>query len=361
MTPQILTALYYSFLLLLCITYFCKNYTSGDSKLLTFFLLSVVLLYIGGREVCAFYGDTVKYGSVYKQIELFPTEALMYYSDYGFSIFTKYMSYLHSERLYFVVIGLLYVMPVYYVLKNKFQDNYYIALLIFVCSFSFIGYGVNGLRNGLATTFLICAFFDKRIVIQVIWMVIAVSMHKSAALPAAVFLLTMYYKNPKMYIYLWFICIVVTIVAHGQFEDWMASNSFFNDENDMRVAGYFEGQFDGGETGGVTFSHTGFRYDFLLYSSVPIILGWYYIYRKYYEDELFTRLFCTYVGANAAWILTIYIPFNNRFAYLSWFLYPIVISYPILQKNELVSNQQKVVKYMVLVNYLFTFVMWLYA
>ena len=35
--------------------------------------------------------------------------------------------------------------------------------------------------------------------------------------------------------------------------------------------------------------------------------------------------------ANAFWIMVIRAEFSNRFAYLSWFLYPIVLAYPLLK------------------------------
>lgn len=359
MTPENLALLYNCFLLFLAVLFYSSRSNNSLRNGSTFLLLLVVLSYIGFREIDPFYVDTVTYSMMYKEYEAFPLDSFTKHPDYGFGLFTLVMSYFHSERLYFIVIGLLYVMPVFFVLKKHVPNNYYVGLLLFIGSMSFMPYGVNGLRNGLATTFLVCAFFNKKILMQLLWIVLACSMHKSVALPAFIFLVTRYYNKPKMYVYLWFLCIVLTIVAHGQLESWLGSLSIFNDGNDNRLAGYMSGKFDGGETGNVSFSNTGFRYDFLLYSAIPIYLGWQYIAKFKFTELFYTRLFCTYVATNAAWVLTIYIPFNNRFAYLSWFIYPLVMSYPLLVQNGLIPRQSNRVKLMVLLNSLFTFMMFL--
>ncbi|MBQ1748645.1 MAG: EpsG family protein, partial [Bacteroidales bacterium] len=75
---------------------------------------------------------------------------------------------------------------------------------------------------------------------------------------------------------------------------------------------------------------TGFRWDFLLYSSMPVLLGWYVIFRKRIYTRTYALLLGTYMYANAFWIMIIRAPYSNRFAYLSWFLYPIALAYPML-------------------------------
>ena len=42
-------------------------------------------------------------------------------------------------------------------------------------------------------------------------------------------------------------------------------------------------------------------------------------------------LFSTYILANSFWVMVIKAAFSNRFAYLSWFLYPVVLAYAVIR------------------------------
>jgi hypothetical protein len=81
------------------------------------------------------------------------------------------------------------------------------------------------------------------------------------------------------------------------------------------------------------FSSTGFRWDFLLYSSAPVAMIWYVTYYRRFSDPEYTAIANAYLLSNAFWIMVIRAAFSNRFAYLSWFIYPMVIAYPLLRMN----------------------------
>lgn len=116
------------------------------------------------------------------------------------------------------------------------------------------------------------------------------------------------------------------LVARDSFSTLLTNIPWF--EQDKRMSEYLNMSYKGMEQ---MFSNIGFRWDFIIYSLIPIIAGVKYIYTYCYEDKLFIRLFNTYIASNAFWLLTIHVPYNNRFAYLSWFLYPIVLIYPLLK------------------------------
>ena len=77
----------------------------------------------------------------------------------------------------------------------------------------------------------------------------------------------------------------------------------------------------------------GFRLDFILYSIMPIIMVWYVTIKRNFKDLTYHIIATTYILANAFWIMVIRSEQSNRFAYLSWFLYPLVIAYPLLRMN----------------------------
>ena len=48
---------------------------------------------------------------------------------------------------------------------------------------------------------------------------------------------------------------------------------------------------------------------------------------------LYKDLLNLYLCTNGVWMLCMYANFTNRIAYLSWFLYPIVLIYPFLNEE----------------------------
>ena len=81
------------------------------------------------------------------------------------------------------------------------------------------------------------------------------------------------------------------------------------------------------------FSHVGFRWDFLLYSGFGTAMVWYVTRYRRFTDRAYIIIANTYLLCNAFWIMVIRSSFSNRFAYLSWFIYPLVMAYPLLRMN----------------------------
>ena len=79
--------------------------------------------------------------------------------------------------------------------------------------------------------------------------------------------------------------------------------------------------------------YSGFRFDFLFYSAFPVWMIWYVTQRRKFNNPEYSVYANTYLLCNAFWILVIRASFSNRFAYLSWFLYPLVIAYPLMRMN----------------------------
>lgn len=79
---------------------------------------------------------------------------------------------------------------------------------------------------------------------------------------------------------------------------------------------------------------TGFRWDFLIYSIVPVIIYILLVKKCQIEDEVLSKIFNLYLFTNAVWLLAIRIAFTDRIAYLSWFLIPFITLYPIIKYPE---------------------------
>ena len=102
-----------------------------------------------------------------------------------------------------------------------------------------------------------------------------------------------------------------------------------------------------------------FRWDFLLYSSMPILLGAYTLFVRKVYNNTYLILLGTYIYANSFWVLVIRDLFSNRFAYLSWFMYPIVLAYPLLNLPVFKRNHSQKVAWILLAHLGFTMAMWM--
>lgn len=271
------------------------------------------------------------------------------YKDVGFSfVMSNLLSF--SLEFFFGVLAFLYIGSYTLAYKRIYQDKFGLALIILICSFSFFGYGVNGIRNGIALAFVTLAisFYDKRKWLFLLICFIGFSFHKSAALPIVALCIARYYKNSDVYLKLWIACIIVTLFA-GNIIASIVPEDFMGDG---RLSGYLNSDYGNQEY--ANFSYNGFRYDFVLYSLLPIIIGRKFLNNSEGNLNFYRLVYNVYLICNSFWILTIYVPFNNRFAYLSWFLYPILITYPFVKTTDFLNNQIKMV---VLLNFLFTFIM----
>lgn len=78
----------------------------------------------------------------------------------------------------------------------------------------------------------------------------------------------------------------------------------------------------------------GFRYDFVLYSSMPVLVGYLIeMKKKLPVSRIYGDLIHLYICINSVWMLCMYASYTNRIAYLSWFLYPVVLIYPYLNEK----------------------------
>lgn len=318
------------------------NYLS----VLGFILFSFVLLYIGTRPVSGvFFGDMGTYNRKFR--EYAEGTPVTTQKDVMFHQFMKFCSSIMSNRSFFFVCAALYIIPTYLIAKKWFKKYWVYAFLLLVGSFSFFAYGTNGIRNGIATSFFLMALSREKKVAQIIWLFLAVNFHSSMYLPTVAFIATWFVNNPRYYFYFWIACIPLSLVAGGVWENLFAgiiaderSSAYLLEKNAKKEGVY----------------STGFRWDFLIYSATGVFAGWYYIFKKKLNDQLYFKLFNMYLAVNGFWILVIRANFSNRFAYLSWFMLALVICYPWL-KFSFEERQHKKLGYVTIAYIGFTYLM----
>ncbi|MNK78079.1 hypothetical protein D3C87_976980 [compost metagenome] len=324
-----------------------------DRKSLDFFstfgglLLILLVLYIGFRPISGrYFGDTGTYAQGYSLMKAGKAEIT---NDYVFNYFMLLCSKIMPVKHFFFLCAILYLLPCYVFSKKYFKKYWFFSFFMLIGSFSFWAYGVNGIRNGLGTSLFLFAlcYYKKKMWMYALF-ILSFLTHSSLIIPLAAFIISGIYKNPKIYLYIWLFAIPLSLAGGSVWQ-----SLFFGLGLEDRTAGYATGEQVEG-----SFSASGFRWDFVFYSSFGIMAGIYFIFKKKITDVFYTHLFGTYTIANAFWILVITANYSNRFAYLSWFLMAPVIAYPML-RYKLWDDHYKTMGVVIWIYFMFTYLMYM--
>lgn len=323
-----------------------ENFKS--KQMIGMFLLFFITIYMGSRPISGkYFGDMRTYANKFQQYaEGMPVATG---KDVYFEYFIKACTYVMTVDFFFLLCAFLYIYPLYLFARKVFADYWYYGFLMLVISMSFWAYGTNGIRNGIATSVFLYAISKERKSMQIALLFLAILIHTSLVIPTFTYVVATFYKKPRMYLLAWFAAIPLSLAFGGFWEKFFLGFGF----EEERIEGYLSvdnSQFQ------ALFSSTGFRWDFILYSAIGIFAGWYFIFKKQFNDAFYTRLYGTYVLANAFWILVIEALFSNRFAYLSWFMLGVIIIYPLL-KMQFYKKQHQIIGVVVLGYFCFTYLL----
>ncbi len=350
--------IYYNFLLLITlVVYLTTSSTDIDdeSNLSTknaigIFILIAITIFVGLRPVSGkYFGDMRVYAGTFEKYQL--GEPLFTAKDVYFQYFLKWSSGVMNLETFFLLCMGLYIIPLYLFSKEIFGKYWFYSFYVIVISLSFYGYGVNGIRNGIATSMILLAISKKNLRQQIIFFLLAFAAHKSALIIIAAYFAAQRFKTPKFALAFWVITIPLSLLMRGFWESFFLDFAFGEDD---RLSGYL-----GADSGGDIadrFSRTGFRWDFVLYSLTGVFAGWYFIYHKKYEDKFYNTIYVLFLLTNGFWVLINQATYSNRFAYLSWFIIGPVIIYPLL-KVKFFNNQNKVVAVIIAAYFFITYML----
>lgn len=242
-------------------------------------------------------------------------------------LFDNLFAWWGSERLgytsFFVFIAAIYFGAAYLGIRKLFPNHRLTAYLVFLAAFSTFSYATNGIKAGAAASLFILAMgYRENLKVCIPLVLLSWGFHHSMIMVVASFVITLFFKNPKYYFAGWVLCFLMA-AAHVT-----AFQQLFSDFTTEQGAGYLlsEGSDDG--------TKGGFRIDFIIYSAMPVLVGYYAVFKKKMRlSPLYKDLLNLYLCLNGVWMLCMYANFTNRIAYLSWFLYPIVLIYPFLQEQ----------------------------
>ncbi len=359
-------AIYINLLFVLTILYVLSHqglsfqavYRGRENYVASLVLCIILILFLGLRPISYIFGDTINYAEKYNLMK----HGFVHYSpedsDWLFAWLMDWCAQIMSVQMFFLIIEIGYIGCTLWACKRMMRNNVWVAFLMNLVAYSYFAFGTNGLRNGLACSIMLVAFSyilgpNREKIIAAILCFCAYNIHHSMALPilmmvVSTFILTKFKNSLKLTIAFWMLSIILSLVAGDWLEDFFANLGFDDRLNSYITSDDYDDQF----------SSVGFRWDFLLYSVMPIILGWYVVVKKQVSDKTYLMLLNTYILCNSFWIMLIRASFSARFAYLSWFIYPLLLAYPLL-KLPIWRKQGDNLNWIMLANLGFTYFMWL--
>ena len=314
---------------LLCLKLVVSKNNSKTSAIVLTIIGAGIVIYFASEPILI-YSDKYAYKNAFENI--FNASSAKKSSDSGFTVMTRFLKITtDSYFLYFLFIAAVYVFGYIKFIKHFFiKEFHYIVLIATISSLGFYAYGTNTLRQGLALAiFLLALTYHNDKIKYIAFALVAVLIHKSLIIPAVVFWIIKKYNPKNNYIYVWLLCLVLTLIVGNSIAAVLGDTLT---ESDNRLNNYINAE--------KTAYKTGFKLNFLLYSIAPIIYG--LKIKSKINNDFYNRILSLYIVVNAIWLLVIRIAFTDRFAYLSWFLIPFIFLYP-LSLQKLFKNQNAII------------------
>lgn len=245
-------------------------------------------------------------------------------------IFDNLILFLASLRVsavsFFIIIAAIYFGGISLTCSLLFDKDKMASFIVYLGAFSTLAYSTNGIKAGAAAAlFLVALAFNKngKWLLAVLFLFLSWGFHHSMVLPVVAFFICKIIKNPRFYLVLWMVAFVLaafhmTFIQHffATFVDEQGATYLLGNEVHVRrdIMG-------------------GFRIDFILYSFAPLFIGWLAMLKNARLSKDYLFLLNLYTLTNSVWLLCMYAEFTNRIAYLSWFMFPIVLIYPLLKEK----------------------------
>lgn len=239
--------------------------------------------------------------------------------DIGFGILIYLTSKIFTVRVFFLLCTLISFGFLYWISRIIAQRYWFLFFLGTMVSLYFWNHQVFTIRQGIASMIFLAALFQKKWTVQILLFILAVSFHKSFLLPLICYYIVACFQNTAVYAVLWLIFIPIS---------YFFGNEIGKDISILLpedILYYYSPLQNKG-------NFLNFRWDVVLYSGIFIILP--YLYRC--TDKTYKKVVNLYILINLLTILMIWSSgtYIHRFAYLSWFLSPVIAYYPLLHSKK---------------------------
>lgn len=312
--------------------YIYNNYINNSKKYHAFIIAVLLIIFIGLRPVDELYFvDMYMYNHSYHT--MYYGERFWFNWDTENIIFDNLIAWMASLKIdvtyFFLLMAFIYFGCMLWACMKLFPKDSILAFVVYLGALSTFSFGTNGIKAGVAASiFLVALAYSKENkTMAILFLLLSIGFHHSMLAPIVAFVVAYFYKKPKTYLYGWLFCLLSAILHITIFMN------FFSGFTDEHGAEYLNE-----ETENAVLNVSGFRPDFILYSAIPIFIGYYLINTKKIKDKTYHFLWCVYTLTNCVFLLCTYGSFINRIAYLSWLMLPFVLLYPFT--NIMWSKQQ---------------------
>lgn len=297
-----------------------KDYELKKVPVIVSVMLLLIMAFLLGLTPIVEDSDKSRY------LQRFLGELIDSEKDIGWLMYNMLMGGLLGNNfiVFFIITALIYSFSyLFFALKLMPHKNIGYFIIMVCGSLGFAGYGNNTIRMGFAlSVMLLIISIPVKTRIKYLFLFIPVMIHTSMIIPILSYLFAYYINNRKISEMIWIVCLIIAIIG-------VSPISLFEDLGfiDQRVVNYASSQSDGDGY------KAGFRIDFLIYSAVPIFIANKWINKYKYRNKFYLNLYSTYLICNSIWVLMISTNFNDRIAYLSWFMIPLLTLYPLLNQD----------------------------
>ena len=279
-----------------------------------------LVLFIGTRPIRGM-GDTGNFTGYYEIAQGLP---FFFSFDTTNLIFDNLLNWFASKSIpvtvFYILISFVYFVSMLAACRKLFPESYPLAFFVCLGAFSTFSYGVNGIKAGAAASIFLLALANiDNLLLCILLSLVSYGFHHSMVVVLVALACTTLFKNTKVYFFIWILCVLIAAAHISTFQVYFAS---FVDEDG---AGYLLANNNDDSA-----YLTGFRLDFILYSAIPIIVGYWLVFKKKIKNDGYESWLRLYLLMNSLWLLCMYASYTNRIAYLSWFLYPILLIYPFI-------------------------------
>ena len=349
-------------LMVLCFVGICYsgaiilNSTRKSFSTLVFLFIIITFFFVASRPNSIYFGDTVNYtrGFIMRRSSGAADALSSLFSfkgEFFFNAVQDFCVQFANVQLLFAAFAFIYFFGQYFTCKRWCGSMWYIPYIAMASMIDYWGFAVNGVRNGAAASLMILAIsYGRRYSVSIPLAILAIGTHTSMLLLAVSAVCTRFYRNTRAYLAVWVTSIFVSLIAGRKTSDFLIS---ILGDTDKRLENY--NNMAGDSAMMAHFSSSGFRVDFLIYSAIPIVVGYQYVKGVGKEDDKYRAILNIYIIANTFWLLMMYCFSSNRFAALSWFMAGLVLMYPTCRELSVTRNYKRIAA-ILLIWYSFCFI-----
>lgn len=294
-------------------------------------LMVSLVIYVGTRPLWC-YTDSGLYSRIFRMVQSGEWNNLAQNpSEWFFSFIEWTCIKLTDAHGWFFVIACFYILGMCFAAWRCIPKHFTMAVMFLFTAFSFWSYSNNGIRQGMGASLVMAGIacitpeYSKnwtKYLPAIILIILGCACHNSLYISFFAIIIWILKPEIKTAFTIWCVCLLLSPFS----SNFIPIAGSLIDDHRMGSYGSYEASAD-------VFRRTGWRWDFILYSAMPVILAYYAIYKRHFNDFKFNTILNVYLITNALWMLINAIPYSNRFAYVSWSLYPLVLCMPLAKFN----------------------------